>query len=340
MDLGRGDRASGAAVDPLVGRVLDGRYHLSARIARGGMASVYEATDTRLDRVVAVKIMHAGLGDDAAFAERFVREARTAARVAHPNIVGIFDQGEDAGIVYLVMEYVPGLTLRDVIRAEAPMPPDQALEIMEPILAALAAAHEAGLVHRDIKPENVLFADDGRIKVADFGLAKAVSAETQHSVSGGVLIGSVSYLAPELVTHNRADARADIYALGILLYELLTGRKPHEGDTPIQVAYKHVHEDVPPPSALVPSLPPIVDALVSRASARDRDRRPADAGVLLLQVRRVRQALRAGLGPAVDAGADELTIHLAGHTAPDSSGTTTLRSPSEPPAAPRVAPQP
>ena len=194
--------------------MLDGRYRIGPRIARGGMASVYEATDLRLDRTVAVKVMHAGLGDDDEFAARFVREARAAARLSHPNVVGVYDQGDDDGTVFLAMELVPGHTLRDVIRKESPMPPARALALMEPVLSALAAAHRAGLIHRDVKPENVLIADDGRVKVADFGLAKAVSADTQHTATGGVLIGTVSYLAPELVVDGRADARADVYAAG------------------------------------------------------------------------------------------------------------------------------
>jgi len=280
----------------MVGRLLDRRYRIGPRIARGGMASVYEATDVRLDRVVAIKIMHPGMGDDdGEFAARFVREARHAARLSHTNVVGVFDQGEENGTVYLAMEYVPGHTLRDVIRKESPMPATKALALIEPILAALSAAHAAGLIHRDIKPENVLISDDGRVKVADFGLAKAVSADTQHTATGGVLIGTVSYLAPELVVDGRADARADVYAAGVVLYEMLTGRKPHEGASPIQVAYKHVHEDVPPPSAVVPGLPAYVDALVARATARDRSHRPADARVLLHQVHRVRQALDEGV---------------------------------------------
>ena len=281
--------------DPLTGRLLDGRYLIGPRIASGGMASVYEATDTRLDRAVAVKVMHPGMGDDGEFAARFVREARHAARLSHPNVVGVFDQGDEHGTVYLAMEYVPGHTLRDVIRKEAPMAPARALAFLEPVLSALRAAHSAGVIHRDVKPENVLIADDGRIKVADFGLARAVSADTQHTATAGVLIGTVSYLAPELVVDGRADARADVYAAGVLLYELLTGRKPHEGESPIQVAYKHVHEDVPAPSASVPGLPGYVDALVARATARDRGLRPADAGVLLHQVHRVAQALREGV---------------------------------------------
>lgn len=281
--------------DPLLGRLLDRRYRVGPRIARGGMASVYEAHDLRLDRVVAVKIMHPGLGDDDKFAQRFVREARHAARVSHPHVVAVHDQGDDDGTIYLAMEYIPGHTLRDVIRKEAPMSPLKALALLEPVLSALAEAHRIGLIHRDIKPENVLIADDGRVKVADFGLARAVSADTQHTATGGVLIGTVSYLAPELVVHGRSDARADVYAAGVVLYELLTGRKPHEGESPIQVAYQHVHADVPPPSALAPELPAYVDALVARATSRDLDSRPADARVLLRQAHRVRQALLDGV---------------------------------------------
>ena len=277
--------------DPIIGRVLDGRYRIGPRIARGGMATVYEAKDLRLERTCAVKVMHAGLGDDDDFASRFVREARSAARLSHPNVVGVYDQGDDDGTLFLAMEHVAGHTLRDLIRKEAPMAPAKALSVLDPILSALAAAHQSGMIHRDVKPENVLLADDGRIKVADFGLARAITAETQHTATGGVLIGTVSYLSPELVVDGRADARSDVYAAGVVLYEMLTGRKPHEGDSPIQVAYKHVHEDVPPPSEQIPGLPPYVDALVARATARDRDLRPADARVLLHQVRRVRAAL-------------------------------------------------
>lgn len=286
---------SGRADDPLIGRILDGRYRVGPRIARGGMATVYQATDLRLDRTVAVKVMHAGLGEDADFVARFEREARSAARLSHHNVVSVFDQGDDHGTLFLVMEYVPGLTLRDLIRKEAPMDPGKALGVLEPVLAALAAAHTAGMIHRDVKPENVLLADDGRIKVADFGLARAVNAETQHTATGGVLIGTVSYLSPELVVDGKADARSDVYAAGVLLYEMLTGQKPHQADSPIQVAYKHVHEDIPPPSARVPGLPAYVDALVARATARDKDLRPSDARVLLHQVRRVRQALDHGV---------------------------------------------
>lgn len=289
--------------DHQTGRLLDNRYRIGSRIARGGMASVYEAVDTRLDRTVAVKIMHPGLGDatshdDDSFARRFVREARSAARLSHSNVVAVYDQGRDEtgdGTIYLVMEYVPGHTLRDTITKEAPMSPERALSIIDPVLSALAAAHRAGLIHRDVKPENVLIADDGRIKVADFGLAKAVSAETQHTATNGVLIGTVSYLAPELVVEQRADARADVYAVGVILFELLTGTKPHTGETPIAVAYRHVHHDVPAPSSVVPGLPAYVDALVARATTRDPSLRPADATVLLHHVHRVSHALHSGV---------------------------------------------
>ena len=294
----------------MTGRLLDGRYRIGPRIARGGMASVYEATDLRLDRTVAVKIMHPGLGDDDEFAARFVSEARSAARLSHPNVVAVYDQGNDDGTVFLAMELIPGHTLRDTIGKEAPMSPARAFALLEPVVSALAAAHRAHLMHRDVKPENVLIADDGRIKVADFGLAKAVSAHTQHTATG-VLIGTVSYIAPELVVEGRSDARADVYSVGVILYELLTGNKPHEGETPIQVAYKHVHEDVPPPSRVVPGIPAYVDALVARATARDREQRPADAGVLLHHLRRVSSAVAAGVREDPDLVADLLPRRLA-----------------------------
>ena len=326
--------APGAAGDPLVGRLLDGRYRIGARVARGGMASVYEATDTRLDRTVAVKVMHPGLGDDQEFAERFVREARAAARLNHPHVVGVYDQGDDTSdgqdTVFLVMEYVPGHTLRDVIRKEAPMPPTRALALLEPVVSALAAAHRAGLIHRDVKPENVLIADEahgGRIKVADFGLAKAVSADTQHTATGGVLIGTVSYLAPELVIDGRADARADIYASGVVLYELLTGSKPHEGESPIQVAYRHVHHDVPMPSLVQPGIPDYVDALVARSTSRDRDQRPADATVLLHHLHRVQQALRDGLASDPELAADLLPRRTSDHDDTSEPGSDTTPEP-------------
>jgi eukaryotic-like serine/threonine-protein kinase len=286
--------------DPLVGRLLDGRYEITQRLARGGMATVYRAVDTRLTRTVAVKVMHVGLGDDAEFARKFDREARAAAKLSHPNVVSVFDQGRDIegpnSRPYIVMEHVAGQTLRDVLNREAPMAPSRALEIMEPVFAALAVAHDAGLVHRDVKPENVLISERGQIKVADFGLAKAISSQTSTATQG-LLIGTVSYLPPELVMSGKADARSDVYSAGVVLFELLTGRKPHTGDTPIQIAYAHVHRDVPPPSTLPTRgpIPPYVDALVTRATARDANLRQPDAKVLLGQVRRARIALQRGL---------------------------------------------
>ena len=288
----------------MIGRMLDGRYRIEERIARGGMATVYTAVDTRLDRQVAVKVMHEGLGADQDFADRFVREARASARLNHPGVVAVFDQGEDEGTVYLVMEYVAGATLRDVIRKEAPLTPARALAVMEQVLQALGAAHQAGLVHRDVKPENVLIAPTGQIKVADFGLARAVTSTTAVTATAGVLIGTISYVAPELVLHQGTDARSDVYACGVLLFELLTGRKPHEAENPIQVAYKHVHEDVPAPSSFQPGIPHYLDALVARATARDRDLRPTDAKLMLQQTRRVAIALGQGITDDPDLVAD------------------------------------
>ena len=279
----------------MTGRVLDGRYRIGARIARGGMATVYQAHDLRLNRGCAVKVMQTDLGDDQDFGARFVREAHAAARLTHPNVVSVSDQGDDDGLLFLVMEHVPGCTLRDVIRKEAPMTPSRALALLEPVLKALTEAHRSGLVHRDVKPENVLIADDGRVKVTDFGLARAFDANSQHTATGGVLIGTVSYLAPELIVNGKADPRSDVYAAGVLLYEMLTGRKPHEGEGAIQIAFKHVNEDIPPPSqGTAQPIPAYLDALVLRATARDRERRQADAKVFLQQLRRVRAAVEAG----------------------------------------------
>ena len=276
------------ALDPLIGQLLDSRYRIDARIAVGGMATVYRAVDTRLDRVLALKVMHPSLAVDEAFVERFIREAKAAARLAHPNVVGVFDQGTDGTYVYLAMEYVAGCTLRDVLRERGALQPRAALDILEPVLAALGAAHRAGLVHRDMKPENVLIGDDGRVKVADFGLARAVDTHTQTT---GSVLGTVSYMAPEQIEHGAADTRVDVYACGMTLYEMLTGGKPHAGGTPAQVIYQHLHEDVPPPSEAVPGLAAELDELVTRATARDPEQRPRDAVELLAQVRTARQAL-------------------------------------------------
>ncbi|MFE1800129.1 Stk1 family PASTA domain-containing Ser/Thr kinase [Streptomyces sp. NPDC059517] len=286
--------------DPLVGHVLDGRYRVDARIAVGGMATVYRAVDTRLDRVLALKVMHPTLAADASFVDRFIREAKSVARLAHPNVVQVFDQGTDGPYVYLAMEYVAGCTLRDVLRERGALQPRAALDILEPVLAALGAAHRAGFVHRDMKPENVLIGDDGRVKVADFGLVRAVDTVTHTT---GAILGTVSYLAPEQIEHGTADPRVDVYACGILLFEMLTGDRPHSGDSPAAVLYKHLHEDVPAPSALVPGLAYELDELVTSATARNPGVRPYDAVALLAQTLDARTALNDDQLDAVPPGA-------------------------------------
>ncbi|MFD5398513.1 Stk1 family PASTA domain-containing Ser/Thr kinase [Streptomyces sp. NPDC127097] len=275
--------------DPLVGQLLDGRYRVQARIAAGGMATVYQAMDTRLDRLLALKVMHPTLATDGAFVDRFIREAKSVARLSHPNVVGVFDQGTDGTYVYLAMEYVAGCTLRDVLRERGALQPRAALDVLEPILAALGAAHRAGLVHRDMKPENVLIGDDGRVKVADFGLVRAV--DTHTTASTGSVLGTVSYLAPEQMEHGTADARVDVYACGVVLYEMLTGGKPHNGGSVAQILYQHLHEDVLPPSGLVPGLAPQLDELVELACARDPQQRPQDAVALLSRAQEARAQL-------------------------------------------------
>ncbi|MGY2129324.1 Stk1 family PASTA domain-containing Ser/Thr kinase [Blastococcus sp. SYSU DS0617] len=277
--------------DPVVGLVLEGRYRLEERVARGGMSTVYSATDLRLHKTVAVKVMAEHLAHDPTFVDRFTREARAAAMLSHPNVVGVSDQGSDQGLVFLVMELVRGRTLRDLLTARGRLTVGEAFAVLEPVLSGLTAAHRAGIVHRDIKPENVLIGIDGVVKVADFGLARAVVGTGQTSQTGGVLIGTVAYLSPEQLERGRADARSDIYAAGIVLYEMLTGHPPYGGDTPLAVAYQHVHHDVPAPSAEVPGLPWQVDELVGRGTRRDPAGRPIDAGAFLAELLDARRDL-------------------------------------------------
>lgn len=275
--------------DPLVGRLVDGRYEVVSRIARGGMATVYLAVDRRLDRDVALKVMHPHLAEGASgadFVARFRREARAAARLTHPGLVGVYDQGVDGETSYLTMEYVEGTNLRRHLAEQGALTVDDALRITEHVLDALAVAHRSGLVHRDIKPENVLLASDDRVKLADFGLARAVTEVT--STTTGTVLGTVAYLAPELVVRGASDARTDVYACGILLFEMLTGRQPFVGETPIQVAFQHVNDDVPAPSDDVDWLPVELDDLVRALAARDPDDRPVDASAALALLRRVR----------------------------------------------------
>ncbi|WP_368496352.1 Stk1 family PASTA domain-containing Ser/Thr kinase [Herbiconiux sp. A18JL235] len=271
-----------APPDPMIGRLIDGRYQVKSRVARGGMATVYLATDLRLERQVAIKIMHGHLADDAAFKERFVQEARSAARLAHPNVVNVFDQGQDSDIAYLVMEYLPGVTLRDLLKDYGKLTTEQTVDVMDAVLGGLAAAHKAGIVHRDLKPENVLMADDGRIKISDFGLARAVSANT---ATGQALLGTIAYLSPELLTRGTADARSDIYAAGIMMYEMLVGAQPYVGEQPMAIAFQHANDQMPVPSAANPSVPEQLDDLVLWATAKDPADRPTDAREMLERLR-------------------------------------------------------
>lgn len=297
--------------DPLIGQVVDGRYEVLSRVARGGMATVYRALDRRLEREVALKIMHAHLADGASgsdFVARFRREARAAARLTHPGVVAVYDQGVDGDTSYLTMEFVDGTSLRRRLADSGPLSVGEALATTEAVLDALAVAHRSGVVHRDVKPENVLLASDGRVKVVDFGLARALTDASQTST--GTVLGTVAYLAPELVTQGTSDTRTDVYAMGVLLFEMLTGRQPFTGTTPIQVAYQHVHSDIVPPSEVVDWLPAEVDELVQCLAARRADERPAEAGAALALVRRCRATLddatlerRAAATPADDAGA-------------------------------------
>lgn len=280
--------------DPLIGRLVDGRYRVRARIARGGMATVYVATDLRLERRIALKVMHGHLSDDTVFQSRFIQEARAAARLADPHVVNVFDQGQDGDMAYLVMEYLPGITLRELLREQRRLTVPQTVTIMDAILSGLAAAHRAGIVHRDVKPENVLLAEDGRIKIGDFGLARATTANT---ASGAQLLGTIAYLAPELVTRGMADARSDIYSLGIMLYEMLVGEQPYKGEQPMQIAFQHATDSVPRPSVKNPGVPEQLDELVLWATEKSPDERPTDAQVMLDRLREIEREL--GIAPQV-----------------------------------------
>ena len=278
----------------LTGELIDGRYQLIRQLATGGMASIYEALDTRLDRKVAVKIMHSHLAQDEQFVERFIREAKAAAALSHPNIVAVQDQGWNQNgtpAIFLVMEMIEGHTLREYLNEQTKLPIADGIKFLLPVLSALSAAHKIGIVHRDIKPENILISKEGRIKIADFGLAKGPLIGGTLTAESSVILGSVSYLSPEQVQRGVADARSDIYSIGITAFEMFTGKKPFEGDAPIQIAYMHVNNRVPKISSIISSVPEQLDDLIYRATSANPDERPRDATVFYEELSRISHSL-------------------------------------------------
>ncbi|GAB11855.1 serine/threonine protein kinase PknL [Gordonia araii NBRC 100433] len=253
--------------DPLIGSLVDRRYRIDALIARGGMSAVYLGRDERLHRRVAVKVMDAAYRDDPVFLSRFEFEARAVAGLKHPGLVSVYDQGIDDPVVFLVMELVEGGSLRELLRERGPMPPHAVSAVLHPVLGGLGTAHSAGLVHRDVKPENILISDDGDVKIADFGLVRAVAEAGITSAS--VILGTAAYLSPEQVESTRADARSDVYSAGVVMFELLTGRTPFHGDTPLGLAYARLTYDVPAPGDVVDGVPAQLDDIVLRATERD-----------------------------------------------------------------------
>jgi serine/threonine-protein kinase len=300
----------------MIETTIDGRYQIVARIAAGGMGEVYRAHDPVLDREVALKILHPSLADDPGFIDRFRREARSAAMLSHPNIVAVHDWGETQGTYFMIMEFVRGPNLRALLMRDGQLEPSQAVEVVDAVLAALEHAHAQGIVHRDIKPENVMIrASDGVPKVADFGLARAF-ADARVSQAPGTVTGTVQYLAPEQIEGEQADPRTDLYATGVVLYELLTGEVPFTGETSVAIAYKHLRERVPPPSTVNRTVPVALDRVVLNATARERDRRTADARTMRRDLRQAADALApapplaevaASVTPADEVPADRLS---------------------------------
>lgn len=268
--------------DPLVGAVLDGRYRINTMIATGGMSAVYRGLDLRLDRPVALKVMDSRYAGDTQFLTRFQREARAVARLKDPGLVAVYDQGIDGQHPFLVMELIEGGTLRELLRERGPMPPHAVAAVLRPVLGGLAVAHRAGLVHRDIKPENVLISDEGEVKIADFGLVRAVAEAKITSTS--VILGTAAYLSPEQVSTGDAGPRSDVYSVGVLAYELLTGVTPFTGDSALAVAYQRIDNDVPPPSSVIGGVPAQFDELVGHATARIPADRYADAQDMVAEV--------------------------------------------------------
>jgi serine/threonine-protein kinase len=281
-------------VSDLSGELIDGRYQLISQIAQGGMASIYSAIDTRLDRKVAVKIMHPHLAQDEAFVNRFIREAKAAAALTHPNAVSVQDQGWNTNgvpAVFIVMEMVEGHTLREYLDESGKFGVAQTLQYLTAILGALAAAHKLGIIHRDIKPENILISNDGRIKIADFGLAHGALIGSTLTAESSVVLGSVSYLSPEQVQRGISDSRSDVYSTGILAYELLVGEKPFSGDSPIQIAYMHVNNRVPRVSQSRSDIPKELDDLIYSATSTNPDERPRDAGIFLNAIQDIARSI-------------------------------------------------
>ncbi|CAB4638104.1 MAG: Stk1 family PASTA domain-containing Ser/Thr kinase [Actinobacteria bacterium] len=281
----------------LTGNLIDGRYQLLRQMDAGGMATIYEAIDTRLDRRVAVKIMHAHLAQDEQFVERFIREAKAAAALSHPNVVAVQDQGwNQSGIpaVFIVMELVDGHTLREYLNERGKIAVADGIKFLLPVLSALGAAHRLGIVHRDVKPENILVSKEGRIKITDFGLAKGAMIGSTMTAESSVILGSVSYLSPEQVSRGIADSRSDVYSAAITAFEIFTGTKPFEGEEPIQIAFMHVNSRVPRISTLIPDVPKALDDLIFAATSVDPDERPRDCQIFHSQLMAISQALNPG----------------------------------------------
>ncbi|WP_330253759.1 Stk1 family PASTA domain-containing Ser/Thr kinase [Nocardia sp. NBC_00565] len=313
----------------MIGQILEGRYRIDAPIARGGMSMVFRGVDTRLDRPVAIKVMDPKFAADPQFLSRFEFEARAVAKLKHPSLVAVYDQGVDGEHPFLIMELVEGGTLRELLRERGPMPPHAVRAVAEPVLAAIGVAHSAGLIHRDIKPENVLISDSGEVKIADFGLVRAVAAATTTSAS--VILGTAAYLSPEQVTAGTADSRSDVYSFGVLIFELLTGQVPFTGDTSISVAYQRIENDVPRPSELIAGVPPEFDELIARATNREPAHRFADANEMVAELHAI--AVKLNLPPYRVPAPQESAEHL--------SASFTVAAPNQQPARAEVqAPQP
>lgn len=307
--------------DPLVGALLDGRYLVESRIASGGMSTVYRGRDVRLDRPVALKVMDPRYAGDQQFLTRFHREARAIARLKDPGLVAIYDQGDDPAHPFLVMELVDGGTLRELLRERGPMPPHAMAAVLRPVLSGLGVAHRAGLVHRDVKPENVLISDDGEVKLVDFGLVRAIAEAGITSTS--VILGTAAYLSPEQVEGAATGPRSDVYAAGVMAFELLTGTTPFTGDNPLAVASQRLDRDVPPPSSVIAGVPAELDSFVARATARRADERFADA---------------CEMGEGLESVAEELGLPHFRVPAPKSSAVHTAATVVHHPAMHRPAP--